>query len=84
MREVMRSMNKGGYVNMRNIRSLIKNDDAMGGGSVFLCVGSIASVVGICESCRVITASLLYPAISSMIGSSGRSLCTWMANILTA
>ena len=69
---------------MRNIRSLIKDDDAMCGSIAFLSVGGIASTVGICESCRVVVASLLYPAISSTIGSAFGSLCTWMANILTA
>ena len=69
---------------MRNIRSLIKDENAMCGSIAFIGVGTIASTVGLFESCRVIAATILYPVISSTIGSFSGSLCTWMANILTA
>ena len=84
----MGNTNNGGYVNMRNIRSLIKDDDAMAGGLTFIGVGCVASALGCLEMWRVLATSLCYPIISSMCGASIRNILsgasTLLANCLTA
>ena len=76
--------NKGGCVNMRNTNSimLIRDDDA--GATIFGVLGISTAVVGLLEQCIIVPFSIGVPAISSAIGATLGSLCTWAANILTA
>ena len=73
---------------MRNIRSLIENDDALGGGLAFLVIGGPSTICGIIEGLALTCTSLCLPAWSSLIGGSIGKIWgiahTWVANILTA
>ena len=82
----MRSINKGGYVNMRNTKSLIEDDD--GGATSFIVLGAVASVGGIIEQCILVPIAICAPVISSAIGAGSGNVLdiirTYFANILTA
>ena len=73
---------------MRNIRSLIENDDALCGGLAFLVIGVPSAICGIIEGLALTCTSLCLPALSSMTGGTIGDLWgiahTWVANILTA
>ena len=69
---------------MRNIKSLIKDDDAIVGATSFVVLGAIASFGGCIEHIALEAAIITCPAISSAIGATLRNVCAWMANILTA
>ena len=72
---------------MRNIRSLIEDDDAMGGGITFVVVGIVATIFGIVEGqlLNIITlCPCSLPVLSSAFGALKGSLCTLLANLITA
>ena len=72
---------------MRNVKSLIEDDDAMGGGCAFVIIAAIASLFGFVEGQLLTILTLCpcsLPAWSSVVGSLKGSLCTWFANILMA
>ena len=73
---------------MRNVRSFIKDDNAMAGCASFAGIGISAAICGLGEHCMLNIAMLSCPAISSAIGATIRNMLsvasTWCANILTA
>ena len=69
---------------MRNTKSLIEDDDAMGGGLAFIMIGIPAVIVGFIEGKLLTISSLCLPALSSLTGGTIGSICTWLANIITA
>ena len=73
---------------MRKIRSLIEDDDALGGGLSFLVIGVPSAICGLIEGQILNCVSLFLPALSSMTGGSLGSLWgiahTWIANCITA
>ena len=73
---------------MRNIKSLIKDDDAIIGLSAFTGIAFISSVGGCIEHLILNAAIITCPAFSSAIGATIRDILsvasTWCANILTA
>ena len=72
---------------MRNTKSLVENDEAIGGGCAFVVVGAIASIFGLIEGQLLTILTLCpcsLPAWSSMAGATLRNACTWAANLITA
>ena len=71
---------------MRNIKSLIKDDDA--GALSFCGLGICGSILGVVEVCTLHVATLCCPTISSLVGGSIGKIWgiahTWFANCITA
>ena len=75
------------YINMKDTKSLIKDDDAIATAALFGCLGLAGTVGGLFNMTMLCIGSFV-PAISSLIGGSigvmWGNAHTWIANILTA